>query len=251
MRVCVSGNRLVYACISSLLLTTISCEGAPDDGSSAGQESNQVELGTKVSAQTLKKLARNFRVSATEPLVVLTRAGESVAIPIERLVLQVELAPAPVPAVARRAPVVVAPEIPAVPARRAQPAAFTADVPCTGVATRARVPVTEVTVPEVGPDQVPRAVRVPPLVVVPAAPAMPVVATRVRVPVQSVDVPPPPSASSAAKAAKNNTRKTVVIPEFTIGLLDSNDPAAAMSVEVQVPERSADEAVFERVPVKK
>ena len=233
----------VCACIASLL-GSLTCDGSAisEDELTVAQD----ELGAKLSPQALKKLARNFRVSATEPLRLLTRSGRTIEIPLSALVVEVEIAPSPVAATASRAPVVVAPEIPPAPSRGQQPATFTADVPCSGVATRARVPVPTITFPDVPPDEVPRAVRVPSIVVAPSVEGMPVVATRVRVPVQDVQVPAPP----AAARSRNTGHKVVTIPEITLGLVDASDPAAATSIEVRVPGRAADEAAFHAVRVK-
>jgi hypothetical protein len=233
----------VCACIASLL-GSLTCDGSAinEDELTVAQD----ELGAKPSPQALKKLARNFRISATEPLQLLTRSGRTVAVPLSALVVEIEIAPSPVTATASRAPVMVAPEIPPTPSRGQQPATFTADVPCAGVATRARVPVPTVSFPDVPPDEVPRAVRVPSIVVAPSVEGMPVVATRVRVPVQEVEVPPPPTAARNRKPV----RKMVTIPEITLGLIDAGDPAAATSIEVRVPGRTADEAAFHAVRVK-
>jgi hypothetical protein len=215
---------------------TLCCEGNGEEDVASVQD----QLGSKPSPQTLKKLARNFHISAAEPLQIETRSGELVEIPLSKLVLELELGPSPVAATASRAPVVVAPMIPAAPARRAQPSAFVADVTCAGVASRVPVPVPTVEVPEVPPDQVPRAVRVPSIVVAPLVEGMPVVATRVRVPAGQVDVP-----TSAANAHK--ARKLVAIPAITIGLLDAANPTLATAIEVHVPPRAADEASFQAV----
>jgi hypothetical protein len=241
MSTLVCRSSLVCVGLASLLGGALGCEGSDlNDGQSM---TSQDQLAAKVSPQTLKRLARNFRVSAVDPLLVVTRSGENFIVPLSSLQVEVELAPSPVAATATRAPVLVAPEIPATPARRAQPSTFTAEVPCDGVATRARVPVPTVTFPEVPPDQVPRAVRVPSIVVAPAVEGMPVVATRVRVPVQEVEVPPTEGA--------RRRRRVVTLPEITMGLINDAEVDVARSIEVQVPSRAADEASFNGVRVNK
>jgi hypothetical protein len=242
-------NRRVGCGAVLLLLGATTCEGALDHESAApGESESSASLSSKQS--NLKRFAKRFRITASGPLLVEIRGGQTLALPLSAV--EIELAESDGVATRARSPVVDV-TVPATPSRARVPATIQADVPCAEVATRGRVPVPDVTIPPEAPDSnLPARVRVPVLDVAPLDPGMPVVATRVRVPAGQVQVPPQnvPPGSGTASAARGKP-KLVAIPEISIGLLDAGDPLAATTVLVPIPSRQADTSIFVPVHLKK
>jgi len=240
-----------WASVGIALIGTMACEG-PSSVDLNGRGGDDTPA---LKHASLKSFAKRFRVTATEPLILETRGGQTIAIPLTDV--EVELAESTGTASRARSPVVDT-TIPAEPARRAPtPATFQADVPCSGTASRARVPVPDVSIgPEVPDDSIPSRVRVPAIDVTPTVGGMSVVATRVRIPAGQMEVPRqtdvPPGSGTAALANHPSGKKVVVsIPAISVGLLDAADPQGAQTLFLALPDRKADSATFVRIKLRK
>ncbi len=239
------------ASLGIALIGTTACEGPSSVDLNGGGRTEEPDA----VRQALKSFARKFKVTAREPLIIETRGGQTIRVRLADV--EVELAESTSTATRARTPVVDT-TIPADAARRVPtPATFQADVPCSGVATRAHVPVPDVSIgPEVPDSSVPSRVRVPAIEVTPAEEGMSVIATRVRIPAGQIEAPRqtdvPPGSGTAALAEHRSGKKVVVaIPAISVGLIDATDPRAAQTLFLAVPTRKADSATFVSIKVRK
>ena len=183
------------------------CDGTAEPG--GWLESIDHELETKPE-RNKHKLAKKFRVTAAGPSILETRSGQPITIPLDNLELELEEAEAPSTAPRgtghRR-------DRPETPSRRAQPAVDQAQLACPGTPSPGISRWSDMTIPpEVLDDSLPRRAQVPVISVEALQGGLPVIATRVRVPVMQI-MPPQPSRGS-------RKRKPVVMPGISIGLAD-------------------------------